>query len=29
MAKLKIDWHSALLTRATIVDKSYKNTQNV
>ncbi len=29
VVKLKIDWHSALLTRATIVDKSYKNTQNV
>lgn len=29
VGKLKIDWHSALLTRATIVDKSYKNTQNV
>ena len=27
--KLKIDWHSSLLTRATNVDKNYKNTQNV
>lgn len=26
---LKIDWHSSLLTRATNVDKNYKNTQNV
>jgi hypothetical protein len=26
---LKIDWHSALLTRTTLVDKNYKNTQNV
>jgi hypothetical protein len=27
--KMKIDWHSALLTRTTLVDKDYKNTQNV
>lgn len=26
---MKIDWHSALLTRTTIIDKDYKNTQNV
>ncbi|RJT43465.1 DUF6434 domain-containing protein [Rahnella woolbedingensis] len=26
---MKIDWHSALLTRTTRVDKDYKNTQNV
>lgn len=26
---MKIDWHSALLTRTTLVDKDYKNTQNV
>lgn len=26
---MKIDWHSALLTRTTLVDKNYKNTQNV
>ena len=26
---MNIDWHSALLTRSTIVDKNYKNTQNV
>lgn len=26
---MKIDWHSALLTRSTSVDKNYKNTQNV
>lgn len=26
---MKIDWHSALLTRTTRVDKNYKNTQNV
>jgi len=24
-----INWHSSTLTRATIVDKNYKNTQNV
>lgn len=26
---MKIDWHSTLLTRSTVVDKGYKNTQNV
>jgi len=26
---LKTDWHRALLTRSTVVDKNYKNTQNV
>lgn len=26
---MKIDWHSALLTRHTVIDKEYKNTQNV
>ncbi len=26
---MKIDWHSALLTRTTLVDKHYRNTQNV
>ncbi|WP_410012752.1 DUF6434 domain-containing protein [Sodalis sp. C49] len=26
---MKIDWHSSLLTSATIIDKNYKNTQNV
>ncbi|KAB7897330.1 hypothetical protein GA565_15785 [Rouxiella sp. S1S-2] len=26
---MELDWHSAVLTRATIVDKNYKNTQNV
>ena len=26
---MKIDWHSALLTHSTVVDKGYKNTQNV
>jgi hypothetical protein len=26
---LKFDWHSALLTRTTIIDSNYKNTQNV
>jgi hypothetical protein len=26
---MKTDWHSASLTPATIVDKEYKNTQNV
>lgn len=26
---MKLDWHSAVLTRTTIVDKNYKNTQNV
>ena len=26
---MKTDWHSALLTPATVVDKHYKNTQNV
>lgn len=26
---MSIDWHSSLLTRSTIVDKNYKNTQNV
>ncbi|MRT27072.1 hypothetical protein GJV14_24215 [Enterobacteriaceae bacterium RIT697] len=26
---MKIDWHSSLLTRLTMVDKDYKNTQNV
>ncbi|WP_442955879.1 DUF6434 domain-containing protein [Pantoea sp. USHLN256] len=26
---MKIDWHSSSLTRYTIVDKDYKNTQNV
>ncbi|ATF93188.1 Uncharacterised protein [Cedecea neteri] len=26
---MNIDWHSAVLTRATVVDKHYKNTQNV
>jgi hypothetical protein len=27
--KMKIDWHSAPLTRTTHVDKDYRNTQNV
>jgi hypothetical protein len=27
--KMKVDWHSALLTRTTLVDKHYRNTQNV
>ncbi|NIF32245.1 hypothetical protein F3J29_08855 [Enterobacter sp. Cy-643] len=26
---MNIDWHSSVLTRATVVDKNYKNTQNV
>lgn len=26
---MKIDWHSALFTRSTAIDKNYKNTQNV
>ncbi|WP_101506584.1 DUF6434 domain-containing protein [Erwinia sp. B116] len=26
---MNIDWHSALLTRFTVVDKGYRNTQNV
>lgn len=26
---MKVDWHSALLTRTTLVDKHYRNTQNV
>ncbi|MEG5932846.1 DUF6434 domain-containing protein [Enterobacter hormaechei] len=26
---MKFDWHSAVLTRDTFVDPSYKNTQNV
>lgn len=26
---MKIDWHSTLLTRNTVIDKEYKNTQNV
>ncbi|MCQ8229844.1 DUF6434 domain-containing protein [Pantoea sp. MMK3] len=26
---MNIDWHSSSLTRSTIVDKNYKNTQNV
>ncbi len=26
---MKIDWHSAVLTPSTVVDKHYKNTQNV
>ena len=26
---MNIDWHSSSLTRPTIVDKDYKNTQNV
>ncbi|MCS4271404.1 MULTISPECIES: DUF6434 domain-containing protein [Raoultella] len=26
---MKIDWHSELLTRNTVIDKEYKNTQNV
>lgn len=26
---MKVNWHSALLTRSTNVDKNYKNTQNV
>lgn len=26
---MKIDWHSSSLTRTTVVDKNYKNTQNV
>ncbi|WP_071842727.1 DUF6434 domain-containing protein [Cedecea neteri] len=26
---MNIDWHSAVLTRSTVVDKNYKNTQNV
>ena len=27
--QVKIDWHSSSLTRTTVVDKNYKNTQNV
>jgi hypothetical protein len=27
--QVNIDWHSSSLTRLTIVDKDYKNTQNV
>lgn len=26
---MQFDWHSPLLTRDTVVDPSYKNTQNV
>ncbi|GAB2937616.1 DUF6434 domain-containing protein [Hafnia psychrotolerans] len=26
---MKLDWHSSVLTRTTIVDQNYKNTQNV
>lgn len=26
---MNINWHSSVLTRATVVDKNYKNTQNV
>jgi len=26
---VEIDWHSSSLTRSTMVDKDYKNTQNV
>lgn len=26
---MKIDWHSTMLTRENIVDRYYKNTQNV
>ena len=26
---MKIDWHSSSLTRSSIVNKGYKNTQNV
>jgi len=26
---METDWHSSSLTRSTIVDKNYKNTQNV
>lgn len=26
---MNIDWHSAVLTRSTVVDKDYKITQNV
>lgn len=26
---MKTDWHSALLTRATVIDENYKSTQNV
>lgn len=26
---MTLDWHSAALTRSTVIDKSYKNTQNV
>ncbi|AVF34405.1 DUF6434 domain-containing protein [Rahnella sikkimica] len=26
---MQIDWHSSSLTRTTVVDKNYKNTQNV
>lgn len=26
---MKVDWHNALLTRTTLVDKHYRNTQNV
>lgn len=26
---MNIDWHRSLLTRTTVVDKNYKNTQNV
>ncbi|MES2070034.1 MAG: DUF6434 domain-containing protein [Pseudomonadota bacterium] len=26
---MNFDWHSSLITRATVVDVAYKNTQNV
>lgn len=26
---MKLDWHSSVLTRTTIVDQNYKSTQNV
>ncbi|MES2070055.1 MAG: DUF6434 domain-containing protein [Pseudomonadota bacterium] len=26
---MNFDWHSSLITRATVVDIAYKNTQNV
>ncbi|RKF45013.1 DUF6434 domain-containing protein [Paraburkholderia fungorum] len=26
---MKFDWHSGPITRATLVDKTYRNTQNV
>ena len=26
---METDWHSSSLTRSTIIDKNYKNTQNV